>query len=261
MWNDLKEIFVRSGRYARLCPLLFLIPVAIEMIQHAVEINSYMYVSIGAMEAAEGDLLRLAVGHLKVISLFLVGYWAARFLVFGDDPAAARRIDPRAVRLFVPVMALGLFSLVSVLDGPLIAEAYGVPPATTATVLLSVMVVSIFVEPLLCAWKTSAAAGNPAIGFIGSIRLTPPVYFRALALSLLTMVPLMVAHYALAFGAVGKPPAMVWAIMAIDSVLVGYLGVVMVTTAYVIARRVAERAGIDLAAAGSGVGSRDVVPA
>ena len=42
MWNDLKEIFARSGRYALLCTILFLIPVGLEMIQHAVEIRGGM---------------------------------------------------------------------------------------------------------------------------------------------------------------------------------------------------------------------------
>ena len=261
MWNDMKEIFARSGRYALLCPILFLIPVGLEMIQHAVEIHGGMYVDADRMRAAGDDPLRMAMGHIKVIALFLVGYWAARFLVFGDDPAAARRVDPRAVRLFVPVMIWGLFWLIVVQDGPLVAAGLGVSPATTGIVLGSVMVASLFFEPLLSAWKISAAAANPTIGFIGSIRLTRPIYFRALGLSLIAMIPLMIAHYALAYFALGKAPAMVWTLMAIDSLLVGYMGVTMIATAYVIARRVAEHAGIDLAAAGSTGASTSIVPA
>ncbi len=252
MWNDLKEIFGRSARYALFCPILFLIPVAVEMIQHAIEIRGGMYVDTDGLRAAGEDPLRLAMGHLKVVALFLVGYWAARFLVFGDDPAVARRIDPRAVRLFVPVMAWGLFWLVVIQDGPLLAGAAGMPSSASTIALLSVMVASLFFEPLLCAWKVSAAAANPAIGFIGSVRLTRPVYFRALALSLIAMLPLMVAHYALAYFAVGQAHGIVWGLMAIDSLLVGYMAVTMIATAYVVARRVAERAGIDLTAAGSG---------
>lgn len=252
MWNDLKEIFARSGRYALLCPILFLIPVGLEMIQHAIEIRGGMYVDADGMRAAGNDPLRLAMGHLKVIALFLVGYWAARFLVFGDDRLAAKRIDPRAVRLFLPVMVWGLFWLLAIQDGPLIAGAFGISPATSSIVLLSVMVASLFFEPLLSAWKTSAAAANPAIGFVGSIRRTRPVYFRALALSLIAMLPLMVAHYALSYFAVGQSSGLVWTLMTIDSLLVSYMGVTMIATSYVIARRVAERAGIDLAAAGPG---------
>lgn len=261
MWNDLKEIFARSGRYALLCPILFLIPVGLEMIQHAVELRGGMYVDADGMRAAGTDPLRLAMGPLKVIALFLVGYWAARFLVFGDDPAAARRIDPRAVRLFVPVMAWGLVWLLLIQDGPLIADAAGMPPATSSVAVLSIIVASLFFEPLLGAWKTSAAAANPAIGFLGSIRLTRPIYFRAFTLSLIAMLPLMVAHYALALFAVGQPAGLVWALMAVDSVLVGYMGVTMIATNYVIARRVADRAGIDLAMAGPGHAHSSIVPA
>lgn len=247
MGNDLREIFVRAGRYALLCPLLFLVPVAIEMVQHIVEIRGGMYVDAAGMRAAGNDMTRLAVGHIKVIALFLTGYWAARFLVFGDDAAAARRIDGRALRLFVPVMAWGLFWLIAIQDGPLIAAAAGVPSATSAVILLGVMVASLFFEPLLSAWKTAAAAGNPAIGFMRSIRLTRAIYGRAIALSLLSMLPMMVAHYAIALFAVGQAPVVVWVLMAVDSVLVGYLGVTMIASSYVIARRAAERAGLDLA--------------
>lgn len=253
MGRDLVEVFVRSGRYALLCPLLFLVPVAVEMVQHAVEIRAGMYVDMAGLKAAEGDMLRLVIGHVKVIALFLTGYWAARFLVFGDDPVAARRIDPVAVRLFVPVMAWGLFWLILVQDAPLIAGAMGISGSFAATVLVVSLLVSLLFDPLLAAWKTAAAAGNPGIGFVRSIRLTLGVYPYAVIVSLLPMLPLMVGHYALAFLAVGKSPALVWAIMALDALLVGYLGVVMIATSYVVARRVAARGDIGLAGAGSGL--------
>jgi hypothetical protein len=250
MGRDLIEVFVRSGRYALLCPVLFLVPVAIEMVQHAVEIRAGMYIDIAGLKAAEGDVLRLIIGHVKVIALFLTGYWAARFLVFGDDPVAARRIDPVAVRLFVPVMVWGLFWLILVQDVPLIADAAGVSGNVAAWVLMLSLIVSLLFEPLLSAWKTAAAAGNPAIGFVRSIRLTRGVYLYAVVVSLLAMLPLMVTHYALAFLAVGKAPAVVWAVMALDSLLVGYLGVVMVAAAFVVARRAGVKAGVGLAVGG-----------
>lgn len=247
MWSDLKAIYVRSGRYALLCPLLFLVPVAVEMVQHIVEIQAGMYVDRAGLLAAESDKLRLAIGHVKVIALFLTGYWAARFLVFGDDPAAARRIDRQAVRLFVPVMAWGLFWLIFVQDGPFIARAAGIGGDPAVPIMVSGLIVSLLFEPLLSAWKIAAAAGNRAIGFVRSIRLVGRTYLRAIILSLLAMLPLMVAHYALAIVAVGSAPTLVWALMAVDSVLVGYLGVVMVAGAYVIARRATGYAGVDLA--------------
>lgn len=245
MWGDLKEIYMRSGRYALLCPLLFLVPVVIEMVQHIVEIQAGMYVNRAGVLAAESDPLRLAIGHVKVIALFLTGYWAARFLVFGDDAAAARRIDPVAVRLFVPVMAWGLFWLIFMQDGPHIARAIGVGGDPAVPMMLGGFIVSLLFEPLLSAWKTAAAAGNPAIDFVRSIQLVGRIYLRAVIVSLLAMLPLMVAHYALAILAVGSAPTLVWTLMAVDSVLVGYLGVVMVAGSYVIARRAVERGGGD----------------
>ena len=247
MWRDLRDVFVRSGRYALLCPLLFLVPVAVEMVQHAVEIRAGMYVDMAGLQAAEGDMLRLIIGHVKVIALFLTGYWAARFLVFGDDPVATRRIDPVALRLFLPVMAWGLFWLIVVQDVPLIANAAGLSGNVAGGVLILSLLVSLLFDPLLAAWKTAAASGNGAIGFVRSIRLTRGIYPYAVIVALLPMLPLMVGHYALAFLAVGKAPALVWAIMALDSLLVGYLGVVMIATSYVVARRAAVRGEVALA--------------
>ncbi len=246
MIRELKEVYVRSGRYALLCPLLFAIPVVVEMIQHAAEIATGFYDGREQMIAAERHPLRMVLGHAKVIALFLVGYWAARFLVFGDDARAARRLDPKAVRLFVPVMAWGLFWLVALQDGPILAEAMGVDSRTMGFAFLAVMVVSMAFEPCLSTWKTAAAAGNPDIGFVRSIRLTRGAYWWALGFSMLVMLPLMIAHYALSFSAVGQARGLVWAIMALDSLLVGFMIVAMIAGSYVVARRVTARHGIAL---------------
>lgn len=101
MLNDSRSVYGRAGRYA----VLFAVPAIVEMIQHAAEIRLGFYGDWAAMKAAEGHPLRMVLGHLKVFTLFLTGYWAIRFWAFGDDPVAARTLDPRAVRLFVPVMA------------------------------------------------------------------------------------------------------------------------------------------------------------
>ena len=261
MIRDLKEVYVRSGRYALLCPLLFAIPVVIEMIQHAAEIAIGLYDSRAAMQAAEHHPLRMALGHIKVISLFLVGYWASRFFAFGDDPAMPRRFDRYAIRLFVPVIAWGLFWLVLLQDGPLLASMVGADMRSVGIVLLATILVTMAFEPCLSAWKVATASGNPDIGFVRSIRLTRDGYWRALGLSLLVVMPLMVAHYALSFGAVGQPRALVWAMMTVDSILVGFMGVAMTAGSYVIARRATARHGVALVGAAGAAPHSQPVPA
>lgn len=243
------SVWRRAGRYALACPILFLIPVAIEIVQHAVEIASGYYRSMAVLQTVEADPVRMILGHAKVISLFLAGYWVARFLAFGEDTRAARSLDPVAMRLFMPVMAWGLLWLLVIQDGPLLARGLGVSDKSVSVALVALLPISTAFEICLAAWKVAAAAGNPAIGFVRSIHLTRGSYWWSLGLSMMVVLPPMAAHYALTIVAIGKPEAAVWALMAIDAALVGYMGAAMVAANYAIAERVAARAGLALAGA------------
>ena len=250
MWSDFKEVFVRSGRFALACPVLFAIPILIELVQHHFEIAAGFYASIDGMKAAEHDTLRMVFGHAKVLVLFAAAFWTARFLVFGDDSRAARHASARALVCFAPVLAWGVMWLVVGQDGPTIARWIGASPQTfvmTATVIA--FAAGILLEPALSAWKTAAAAGNGAIGFLTSIRLTRGSYFWAVAFSLLVTLPLMIVHYALALASIGHGAVTTWLILGVDAALVGWMAVAMPAASYVIARRCTSRHDVDLAPA------------
>ena len=66
------------------------------------------------------------------------------------------------------------------------------------------------------------------------------------ALTLLVVLPLMVVHYALGLGAIGRPAALVWPMLALDALEVSFLGAAMIACQFVIARRAAARAGVPL---------------
>ncbi len=246
MIDAIKAVYGRAGRYALLCPLLFLVPVAFEIAQHVIELQLGLYRSREAMIAAEAAPARMVMGHFKVIALFLTGYWAMRFVAFGNDPVAARTVDGKAVRLFLPVMAWGLLWLVLLQDGPLLAAELDWPKRAVSIGLLATFFVTFLFEPCLAAWKTAAPVGNGRIGFVRSIRLMRGNYLWALGLSLLIVMPLMVIHYGLAFAALGRSPLMSWSIMAVDSALAGFMGAAMTITNYVIARRVTDAHSIEL---------------
>ena len=255
------EIYRRAWVFAWACPLLFLLPAVVEMVQHAVELHAGFYDSIAAMKAAEGSPGRMIAGHFKILALFLTGYWAVRFHAFGGDPRAARAIDSRAVRLFVPVMTWGLLWLVLLQDGPLLAAAWGVPARAVGIALLLLFVGGMAFEVCLTSWKTAAAVGNDRIGFVRSIALTRGRYWWALGVTLATILPAMIVHYALAVAAIGRSPALTWAILFADSLLVAALGALMATATYVIARRIAERHGLPLLPAEPQVPAHAAIPA
>ena len=243
MFRAWTAIFTRATRFTLLCPLLFLLPVAVELLQHWAEAHAGMYDSIAGAKAAEHDPLRMAIGHAKVISLFLLGYWVVRFVAYGDNACEAVRLDPPALRLFARVMAWGLFWLILIQDGPMLASALGMPERTLAFAQLGLIFVSTFFELCLSAWKAAAPLGNARIGFMRSLAMIRGSFWWAVALMFVTVIPLLVLHYVFAVVTIGTGAVMLWTILAIDSVVAAYLGVVMVTLTYAIAERMAARHG------------------
>ncbi|MET0307209.1 MAG: hypothetical protein ABW023_00750 [Sphingomonas sp.] len=241
-----QQVFAQAARFALLCPLLFLVPLVAELVQHWAEVHVGMYDSLAMAKAVEHDPLRMGIGHIKVFALFLIGYWAMRFFAFGNDTTEATRWDGRAVRLFAGVVAWGLFWLVVIQDGPMLATALGVPERPLAFAALGLVLFSMFFETCLSPWKAAAAVGNARIGFFRSIAMIRGSFWWATALLLLTVLPLLVLHYVLAFVAIGKAGAALWAVLAIDSLLTSYLGVVMIAQTWIVAERGARRHGEQL---------------
>lgn len=196
-------------------------------------------------------------GYFKTFTLAIAAYWVIRFFVLGAD--AARRIDPWAVRLFVPVMLWSLAWGALLLWGGGLLTAAGITGSAALWIGLAVFFGNFLLEISLSLWKVGAALGNARLTFTRSLRLVGPQLPWSLAFSLLAILPVMVAHYALGLGAIGRPPALAMSLLVLDSLLVGYLAVVIVGTMFVIARRTAAKAGISLVPEqGEGSGSAPV---
>ncbi|MEA3045094.1 MAG: hypothetical protein QOH47_2932 [Sphingomonadales bacterium] len=231
-------VYAGAWRYMLACPLLFALPVVVEFIQHVIEMRIGMYDSIAAAQAVEANGLRLAWGVVKVLSLFLAGYWVARFLLLPGGAADARRFDPVAARLYARVLLFSLaVTLVSLLGGDAMHTA-GLGAHTMAAGA-AFSLVSFVLAILLAPWKVGAALGNAELGFVRSIRLVGWGAWWGIALTVLAVLPPMVLHYAFAIAAIGNQPAAIWALMAVDSLLVGFLGAIIAATDVAIARRAA----------------------
>lgn len=217
------------------CPLLALVPVAFEMLQHVAEVHIGMYDSIAAAKATEQNPLRLAFGMVKVLSLIAPGYWITRFLAW-RDPRAAARIDPRAVLLYAGVVAF--HAALSAL------QLFALPP--TIGVLLAGFAIGQAISGLVPAWTVAAALGNPAIGPVASARLMLAQLPFTVALMLATVLPLMIPHYVLGAAAIFAGRALLWPVLLVDALLVGWLCAVMLAGGYVTAMRAAATAGIAL---------------
>ena len=234
-WKNLSAIYRGSGRTMRALPLLALVPVVFELLQHVVEVRIGMYASIDAAKALEHDPARMALGMVKIIGITLPVYWTARFLATGDRGFAAR-FDPRAA---------GLFGFVLLFQVATAALQLFVLPQTGTVVVIS-FAVGLIIAALLAAWYAAAPLGNARLGPIGSARLMAPVVISTMVLSVAAMLPLMIVHYGFAAVALLGPKAALWPSLIVDSLLVGWLASILAATAYVVAARAADRSGTTL---------------
>jgi len=246
MIGQIAEGYRTPWRFVLAFPALIAIPIAIEMIQHIIEIRGGMYVDKAGAIAAESDTLRLGWGLFKTLALTGVTYWMARFMA-GLDRSRVAALEPLAARLFAAVLLFQAVATALSMWGSTVLRALGVADAAMMPVGIGYMIVLLFLGLLLEPWKVAAALGNPAIGWSRSISMVAPILPWALAFTLVMMLPLMVLHYLAAFLAIGAAPIMVWALMIADALLVGYLAAVLATTSVLVARRAAERSATALA--------------
>lgn len=237
-------VYSGAWRYALACPLLFAVPAAVEFVQHVIEMRIGMYDSIAAAQAVEANGARLGWGVVKTLSLGLAGYWVARFLLL-RGAADAGRLDPVAVRLFAWVLLFDLALTVLTLWGGDAMRLVGLG-AHTMTAGIAFTLLGFILSILLAPWKVGAALGNPDLGFVRSIGLVGWGIWWGIIFSLLTILPPMILHYAFAFLAIGASAGAAWVILAVDALLVGYLGAILAATDVAIARRAVEQAGAKL---------------
>ena len=225
--SDTKAIYRHAAAFAVACPLLFLIPVVVEMVQHVVELRGGMYVDEAGATAAEVDPLRLQFGFIKTLALYLPGYWFVRYVMLGD-PARAARIEWPAFGLWLVVFAFGAVQMWWGLFGPDTADLLDVEGQAATAVAVGTAILSFVVQIYLMVWSVGWAIGNRAMTPLRSLAIMHKGFWHAVGLTLTGMLPLMVVHYGLAIAAVVVlPPALDWAAMVLDSIVVGYLALTL----------------------------------
>jgi hypothetical protein len=84
------------------------------------------------------------------------------------------------------------------------------------------------------------------IGPLRSFAVMAGSFWRSLGYLIAGALPLMVVHYALGYGAIGRPEWLVWVMLAIDAMVVGLLALTMSGSGYLAGMRAAERKGVPL---------------
>jgi hypothetical protein len=234
-WQAFKATYSGSIAFLIACPLLALVPVAFELLQHAIEVRIGFYDSIAAAKATEHHPMRMAFGLLKVMSLTVPVYWITRFLPERNARFAATA-DLLAIRLFTGYFAIGI-ALAAL-------QLFALPQ--TGIVLIASLVIGQIVGALLIAWGVAATFGNVAIGPRASIRIMARQVPWTFAFTVIVILPLMIPHYALGAAALFGPKPLMWPILIVDSLLVSWLTAVIAGGGYYAAMRGATEVGINL---------------
>ncbi len=246
MWLDIKQAYRLSARFALALPAIAAIPIAAEAVQHAVEWRIGMFDSFKMAKLVEEHPQRLAFGHLKVGALFIMGYWAARFLAFQGDVRRTIQIDSTAFALFAMVLVFNVMMAVAQVQAGSWLSAMLPAGWPLFLVGLAAMLLAMLLELYLAAWKAGAALGNPHMHIAASIRIMRGNVGWSFGFTMAMFVPIMVLHYSLNGLAIGRPDALSWTLLALDTILVGYMAILFPATAFIAADRAARKRGASL---------------
>jgi hypothetical protein len=246
MWDDIRRLYADSLAFALALPVLFSIPALIEFGQHVVEIDLGFY-RHGLNGAAAYDKRLLTLAFAKSLAIMLPGYWFVRYMAWRRDASQARRVDRPAAVLFAVQFGLQAVAHWLTLFAPPIGQVLGLGTresnyATVATVV-GAAVISIY----LTAWFVAWPLGNARIGPLRSIALMTGSFWRTVGYVVAGTLPLMILHYALGVAAIGRPDWIVWSMMTIDALIVGFLALTVAGANYLAAERAARGGGIRLA--------------
>ncbi|MBX7459065.1 hypothetical protein K3152_12465 [Qipengyuania sp. 1NDH17] len=210
--NGLRVTFLGGLSLFWLAPLIPLIVIVPEFVQHIAEIDLGMFGSKDAFNALANDPMRWAFGYFKVAGVILATLAAARFI----GGAGKRWWDLRTIawKQFLIALALNIgsglvgYAIKEAMDGdvPLVLD-YGFQIATLPLLIY-------LVGPL---WGDTSMTLRRAytVGWIATL-------FAAF-LSMLAFAPAQMLHEYNHTLAMGQSDAVVWGLMVWDSLLVGLM--------------------------------------
>lgn len=226
----MSQVFVRFLAVIRdglaiwwLMPLIPLIVVLPEFVQHIAEIRLGMFESQAAFGSLAGDPTRMAFGVMKIAGLFLailatIRFWATR----ADGRAWYSLKGILRGRLAASVVLLSAAGI----PGMLLADTVGANARMALDIALSIATLPLFI------WLVSALIGDPALGFGEVWRKGWLPALRIAVFAAVLWVPLQWLHEANHGWAMGASGALVWTLMAFDALVVGLLATMAGTAFY-----------------------------
>lgn len=243
---------------ARALPWLIGAMIAIELVQHAVELHLGYFSGDPALHRQAGEsALRMAFGWPKMLILYAVGFLAVRWLAT-HDTGRALRPDARALQRYAGVVLFQLIPAALIIYAPQIVAALDLADTAVLPFRATFGLAQQVIEPLLYLWFVNAALGTDGFGPVASAKTTRWLYFWALVLVLAVRLPLSQLHGRLNLWSAGQPLATQWALLTLDALVVGVLAVAVPAVQLRIARFVADRRGVPLLGGEGGAASANV---
>jgi hypothetical protein len=235
-FGDMIGAYGDGVRVVRGLPWLFGAIIAWEFAQHVIEYRIGFFDSRAAAKAVSLDGSRMVLGWIKMLLVYVGGFFAIRYLLLGRREAL--RPGGTTILRYLPYI---LYSLLMV--APILYADRLVPPARIETLRGIFGLGQIVIEPLLMLWIVSAAIDGPVRTPLHSARLIGRAYVRALPFYLLGRLPVAFLHRYLGTYPIGRPGPLTWPVLALDAIVVGLL-IAIVPALYVrVARRVAAARG------------------
>ncbi len=241
MWRALRETYRDAWRFAFAVPVVAAAVITLEAAQHAAEWMTGMYVSLESAKAAENSPARMILGAAKVGLLMILGYWVPRFIFGAGSRQLTLAADPVAIRKFLLVLAYGLVLGVLTHAMPKLLAAMGVTGGAAGAAFGGYVLATILVGVALNPWTVGAAVADPQTSPLNALRMSRGSLLWGLLFTLLLIIPPMAVHYALGLGAIGKPPAIAAAMLSLDALFVGFLGILLACGHVTIAKRIAAK--------------------
>lgn len=207
-----------GARAMLLAPAIALFAILPEMAQHVAEISLGMFNSTDAFRAHAVDPLRMGFGYVKIAGVALSILATARFFAFGAVRAALLVRPAVLARILLGIAML----IVAALPFEWM-RSQGLPTAVDVALMLTS---SVLQAPLMV-YVLAILIEDRSM----TLRLAFTEYWPTAILMMLLLgaafLPAQVLHMMNHHWAIGSPDAAVWALMLFDSLVVGFLAVLI----------------------------------
>lgn len=246
MINAIKEIYQKTPVILKAAPFLCAVPVLAEGAQHIAEFQLGMFAEGDGISAGFEMRVRMVFGIVKVLSILFAFIWIPRFWYNGGSLMAALIFRGRELRFLVwsAVLMLAVVLFVFFL-GPILTKAIinigiNLPQAIRPYFPLILLMIVLGATQNLSLWWMGGVLGDRSMTKARSRTCLKGQLNWMTGVLILSVGPAMALHYFLNFRSMGAGFFTQIALLALDSVLVGFMAVLLGNSMWVTYKRLAK---------------------